>query len=195
VAVVGLVPAAGRGSRFVAARPGAPPKVLTLVDGEPMVRRTAMSLIEGGVERCVVVVSPDGEAEVRSVLSGLPVTVVVNPDPDRGMFSSIQCAAATLGAEDRSVLLPADMPFVRPETVALVLSVAIRTGLTVAASHAGRRGHPLVFSSTLRDRILQAAPDAILSEQRDREECLSVEVPDPGVHRGVDRPGDLIIGG
>jgi molybdenum cofactor cytidylyltransferase len=142
----------------------------------------------------VVVASAQSEAAVRSVLNDQPVAVVVNPAPERGMFSSIQCGVAALNAEDRCVLLPGDMPYVRPETVATVLSAAIRTGLTVAASHDGRRGHPLVFSTALRDRILQAPADSILSEERSRDECLAVEVPDPGIHRDVDRPGDLIIG-
>jgi CTP:molybdopterin cytidylyltransferase MocA len=195
VAVVGVVPAAGRGSRFAASEPGAPLKLLTVIDGEAMVRRAVTSLVEGGADRCVVVASAGSEAEVRFVLDGLPVAVIVNPDPERGMFSSIQCGVATLGAEDRCVLLPGDMPYVRPETVAAILSAAIRSGLTVAASHDGRRGHPLVFSTTLRNRILRASADSILSEERSRDECLSVEVPDPGVHRDVDRPGDIIIGG
>jgi molybdenum cofactor cytidylyltransferase len=83
------------------------------------------------------------------------------------------------------------MPYVRPETVATVLSAAFRSGLSVCPSHAGRRGHPLVLSTALRDRILQAPTDAILSEVRSLETCLSVEVADPGIHHDVDRPEDL----
>ena len=192
MAVIGVVLAAGRGRRFTAAAPDAPLKLLTLIDGEPMVRRAVSSLIEGGADRCVVVVSADSEAAVQSALIGLPVTLTINPTPKRGMFSSIQCGVAHLRAEDRGVLLPGDMPYVRPETVAMVLSAAIRSGLTVSASCAGRRGHPLVISTALRDRILQAPTDAILSEVRSLEECLSVEVPDPGIHRDVDRPEDLL---
>jgi molybdenum cofactor cytidylyltransferase len=91
-------------------------------------------------------------------------------------------------------LLPGDMPYVRPETVATVLSAAIRSGVTVCPSHAGRRGHPLVISTALRDRILQAPTDAVLKEVRSQEECLSVDVADPGIHHDVDRPGDLLRG-
>ncbi len=193
MAVVGIVPSAGQGSRFAASAPGAQPKLLALIDGEPMVRRTVTSLIEGGADRCVVVVSAENEAGVQAVLNDLPVTVTVNPDPARGMFSSIQCGVARLGAGDRCVLLPGDMPYVRPETVAAVLAAALQTGLTVFPSYDGRRGHPLVFSTGLRDRILQAPADAILSEERSRDECLSIDVQDPGVHRDVDRPEDLRV--
>ncbi len=197
MAVVGVVPAAGRGSRFAASAPDAPIKLLTLVDGEAMVRRTVRSLLDGGAERCVVVVSAESEPAVRLALTGLPVTIVANPDPARGMFSSIQCGVASVVAEagssasDQCVLLPGDMPYVRSETVAAVLTAAMRSGLTTFASHAGRRGHPLVLSTALRDRILHAPSDAILSEERSRYESVSVDVPDPGVHRDVDRPEDL----
>ena len=162
-----------------------------LIDGESMVRRTVTSLLEGGADRCVVVVSAETEQAVGSALQDLPVTLTVNPKPARGMFSSIQCGVAHLRGEDRGLLMPGDMPYVRPETVATVLSAAIRTGLSAFPSYTSRRGHPLVISRALRDRILQAPTDAILSEVRSLEECLSVEVADPGIHRDVDRPGDI----
>lgn len=156
-----------------------------------MVRRTVRSLVEGGADRCVVVVSAGIEAAVRSVLDGLPAATIVNPDPDRGMFSSIQCGVMDVAADDRCVLLPADMPYVRPETVAMVLSAAIRSELTAVAAHAGRRGHPLVLSSALRDRIERAPATAILNQERAREVCLYIDVNDPGIFRDVDRHEDL----
>jgi molybdenum cofactor cytidylyltransferase len=192
MAVIGIVLAAGRGSRFAAAHPDAPFKLLTVIDGEPMLRRTVTSLLAGGAERCVVVVSPDSEAAVGSALDGLLVTLTVNPKPSRGMFSSIQCGVAHLRAADWGVLLPGDMPYVQPETIATVLSAAIRNNRTACASYEGRRGHPLVISTALRDLILQAPSDDTLKEVRSRDECLSIEVPDPGVHRDVDRPQDLL---
>src|SRR5687767_4034086 len=130
MAVVGVVLAAGKGRRFAAAAPEIPFKLLAQIDGESMVRRTVMSLLDGGVDRCVVVVSSDTEAAVGAALNGLPVTLTVNPKPSRGMFSSIQCGVAHLRADDRGVLLPGDMPYVRPETTAAVLSAAIRAGVS-----------------------------------------------------------------
>jgi molybdenum cofactor cytidylyltransferase len=190
--VVGVVLAAGLGSRFAAAQPGAPFKLLTLIDGEPMVRRTVTTLLEGGADRAVIVVSASSESAVQSALHDLPVTLTVNAKPKRGMFSSIQCGVAHLRAVDWGVLLPGDMPYVRPETIAEVVSAAIRSGLTACASHEGRRGHPLVVSTALRDQILQAPSDDSLRRVRSTVECLLVEVADPGVLRDVDRPADLL---
>lgn len=149
------------------------------------------SLLEGGAERCVVVVSADGEAAVRSALTGLPVTVTVNPNPERGMFSSIQCGVATVAAGDRCVLLPGDMPYVQPKTVAAVLAAAAGSGLSVLPRHDGHRGHPMALSAALVERILQAPATATLKEQRSREQFLAIDVADPGVHRDVDQIGDL----
>jgi len=156
-----------------------------------MVRRTVMTLLAGGADRCVVVASADGQGPVGSVLFDLPVTLVVNPDPSRGMFSSIQIGVAEVDAAETCILLPADMPYVQAATVATLLAGAARTRLTIAAAHDGRRGHPIVLSAALRERILQANPDAILSELRSRDRFLIVDVPDRGVHRDVDRPEDL----
>jgi molybdenum cofactor cytidylyltransferase len=191
MATIGVVPAAGKGSRFAAEAPGGPHKLLALVDGEPMVRRTVASLLAGGADRCVVVVSADGEVAVRAALAGLPISVVVNPDPSRGMFSSIQSGIAETAEGDVCVLLPGDMPYVQPATVAAVIAAAGRTSLAACAGFNGRRGHPIVCSAALRARILLASVESTLSAERSRDEFLSIDVPDPGVHRDVDRPGDM----
>lgn len=191
MAIIGVVPAAGKGARFAASAPGLPHKLLTLIDGVPMVRRTVQSLLDGGVGRCVVVVSPDGEEPVRSALTGLPVAVTVNPNPARGMFSSIQCAVATVGEGDQCILLPGDMPYVESATVAAVLAASARSGVTVLPRHHGHRGHPMALSAALVARILQAPATATLKEQRLQEPFLMIEVSDPGVHRDVDQLGDL----
>ena len=189
--IIGVVPAAGKGSRFAASAPGLPHKLLTLVDGEPMVRRTVQSLLDGGVDRCVVVASSDGEEAVRSALVGLPVTVIVNPDPVRGMFSSIQFAVASVSEGDRCVLLPGDMPYVQSATIASVVAASVRSGVTVLPRHHGHRGHPMALSAALVARILRAPATATLKEQRLQEPFLMIEVSDPGVHRDVDQLEDL----
>ena len=189
--IIGVVPAAGKGSRFAASAPGLPHKLLTLINGEPLVRRTVQSLLDGGAERCVVVVSAEGEEAVRLALAGLPVTVMVNPDPSRGMFSSIQCAMASVSEGDQCVLLPGDMPYVQSATVASVVAASARSGVTVLPRHHGHRGHPMALSAALVARIRQAPATSTLKEQRLQEPFLMLEVSDPGVHRDVDQLEDL----
>lgn len=186
--IIGIVPAAGRGSRFAEADPAAPPKMLALIDGVPMVRRTVESLVDGGVDHCVVVVSPQGAADVEEALHGLPVQLVVNPDPSRGMFSSVQCGVMATDQADLCVLLPGDMPFVRPATIAAMIAAGQGGGQTVSPALEGHRGHPMVCSSVLRAWIVAAAADSRLDHLMDQDALVDVEVTDPGVRRDMDRP-------
>ena len=49
---VAVVPAAGSAERFGGA------KLLTLIDGEPLLDRTISTLLNGGADQVIVVVSP-----------------------------------------------------------------------------------------------------------------------------------------
>ena len=186
--IIGIVPAAGRGSRFAEADPVAPPKMLARIDGEPMVRRTVESLVKGGVDHCVVVVSPQGAAEVEQALGGLPVNLVVNPDPSRGMFSSVQCGVLATHNADLCLLLPGDMPFVQSATIAAVIAAAQGGGRTVTPVLDGHRGHPVACSSVLRAWIIAAGADARLDRLMDQDAVIAVDVTDPGVRLDMDRP-------
>jgi molybdenum cofactor cytidylyltransferase len=188
VAFVGLVTAAGRGERFAAANPAAPPKMLAPVAGVPMIRRSVQSLLGAGLERCIVVTTTALAGEVETALSGLAVRVVVNPEPDRGMLSSIQHGLLAIRADARPVILPGDMPYVRPETVAQLVSAAARTGRTTLPRLDKHRGHPVVCSAGLRARITEAGTGATLRDLLDAESVACVDVIDAGVRHDVDVP-------
>ena len=68
------------------------------------------------------------------------VIVVVNPDPSRGMFSSIQTGVSAAEG-DPILVLPGDMPFVRSETVAALVAAA-RLGEIVSPRYGSKHGHP-----------------------------------------------------
>jgi molybdenum cofactor cytidylyltransferase len=62
----------------------------------------------------------------------------------------------------------------------------------VLPRHAGRRGHPVLFATRLREEIL-AAPDAPGARgvvHAHEADLAVVEVDDPGVLDDVDTPGD-----
>lgn len=188
---VGVVLAAGRGERFAAADPTAPPKMISLIDGVPMVRRTVEVLLAGGVPHCVVVVAPDGVDAIGAALRGCAARLVVNRDPARGMFSSVQCGVLATRAADRCVLLPGDMPFVLPETIAHLVSAGLAHGRTAVPRLFGHPGHPVVCSVSLRERIAQAPPDSRLDHLLSTGSVHFVEVADPGVRRDVDLPHSI----
>ena len=186
MAAVAIVPAAGKGERF-----GSPLKLLADVRGEPMLGRTVRSLLEGGVDRVVVVTAPGTALETIAILGDERVSVVRNPDPSRGMFSSIQAGLA--GADgDPIIVLPGDMPFVRGGTVAAVLTAA-RLDAVISPRYRGQRGHPIALPGRLRSGILKADPASTLSEVLTKagEDRIELDVDDPGILRDVDTKQDL----
>jgi len=184
--IAAVVPAAGRSTRFGSR------KLLADVGGVPLLERTVVSLLEAGVDRVVVVIR-DGDAFAGvCALDDPRVTTVTNPDPDRGMFSSIQAGLAAT-AEGVTLVLPADMPFVGAGTIAAVAAHAAATGAVVIPVHEGRRGHPIAIPERLRDRLLAVEPTstlkAALAELHAPAALLAVS--DRAILRDVDVPADL----
>jgi molybdenum cofactor cytidylyltransferase len=189
VRAVAVVTAAGSAERFGGK------KLLTPIEGEPLLDHTIRALLEGGVAEVIVVVGRDSRAEIeRDVNSMLDPRVrpVENPDPSRGMFSSIQEGIAQAQG-DTILVMPGDMPFVSPETVRAVIAAYERKPAIVSPRYRGKRGHPVALPASLRDEIREASPGATLHEiihaHADMRVDLNVE--DPGVIRDVDRQEDL----
>jgi molybdenum cofactor cytidylyltransferase len=182
-----LVPAAGSASRFGGG------KLLASVDGRPMLDRTSGALLDGGIQSVLVIRPPEAAWQDSVRLLGDPrVRTARNPDPSRGMFSSVQVGLEELSDAPIAVL-PADMPFVRDETVRNLLEMAARTGAIVSPRYEGRRGHPVMLPADLREAILAAPATATLSDvlRPHAARFVNVEVSDRGVLRDVDVVEDL----
>ena len=188
---VAIVPAAGSAERFGGK------KLLALVDGEPLLDRTIAALLDGGVDQIIVVVAPDAEDLKHDVnaFTDARVWPVVNPDPSRGMFSSLQ-AGMSEAEGDALLVLPADMPFVQPATVRLLLDEFAKKSAIVSPRFNGKRGHPVILPPALRDEIRAADPLLTLHDilKRHPNERVDIEVQDRGVVRDVDRKEDLDAG-
>lgn len=183
-----VVPAAGAARRF-----GGGKLTTRLEDGRPLLEHTLESLLEAGLHHVVVVAADaDAFAEVAAIRDPR-VTLVVNPEPDRGMFASIRCGLDSLAtAPDVLVVLPGDMPFVRAAVIASLVAEASR-GRAVVPRFAGRRGHPLVLPGRFVDP-LRHQPDTTTLKLAMGTLGVTpeeIDVDDPGVLRDVDRPEDL----
>jgi molybdenum cofactor cytidylyltransferase len=183
---VAIVPAAGKAERFGGG------KLVAEIDGEPLLNRTLRPLLDAGVGHVVVVLAPGSSLPTVELLTDERVIRVVNPDPSRGMFSSIQIGLASSDGEP-ILVLPGDMPFVQAATVRTVVAEATRTGRVVSPRHEGRRGHPVAFPRRLRDAVLKADPSSTLSNilKADADPRVELDVDDPGIVRDVDVRRDL----
>jgi molybdenum cofactor cytidylyltransferase len=189
VRAVAVVTAAGSAERFGGK------KLLTPIDGEPLLDHTIRALLEGGVSEVIVVVGRDARAELERDVNTLldpRVRPVENPDPSRGMFSSIREGVAQAQG-DAILVMPGDMPFVSPDTVRAVIAAFERKPAIVSPRYRGKRGHPVALPISLRDEIRAADAHATLHEvvHAHTDMRIDVDVDDPGINRDVDRPEDL----
>jgi molybdenum cofactor cytidylyltransferase len=189
VRAVAVVTAAGSAERFGGK------KLLTLVDGEPLLDHTIRALLDGGVAEVIVVVGRDARAELERDVNALldpRVRAVENPDPSRGMFSSIQQGVAQAQG-DTILVMPGDMPFVSPETVRAVIAAYEQKPAIVSPRYRGKRGHPVALPAALRDEIRSADARSTLHVviHAHTDMRVDVDVDDSGVVRDVDRLEDL----
>lgn len=190
---IAIVTAAGAAERFGGK------KLLAPVGGEPLLDRTIRSLLDGGVAEVIVVVGTDGRRELErdvNAMNDARVRPVENPDPSRGMFSSIQEGVRTASG-DVLLIMPGDMPFVRPETVRAVIAKYTERNAIVSPKYRGKRGHPVAMPLALRDEIASFPATATLHDviHAHTDMRVDLEVDDPGVNRDVDTPADLFDGG
>ncbi|MGQ9369446.1 DVU_1551 family NTP transferase [Azospirillum sp. ST 5-10] len=186
-AVAAVVLAAGRSSRMGAFKPLLP------FGGRSVLGHVVDGLRRGGVATIVVVYGHNAAAMAAAV-ADLGVAGVENPAYDRGMLSSVQAGIAALPEEAAGCLvLPVDMPLVRPSTVARILRAAADTGAPLLHPvFAGRRGHPPFVARALFADVLAAAGPGGLRAVLERHagEAREVEVFDGGCLRDMDEPDE-----
>jgi molybdenum cofactor cytidylyltransferase len=91
-------------------------------------------------------------------------------------------------------LHPVDHPFVLPSTLqAMTRAFEQKEALIVQPRFEDRGGHPVLIRISLAREIRGASPKEGLRQvvRRDRARVLRLEVNDPGILRGINRPGDL----
>ncbi|SRR6266702_1662525 len=156
---------------------------------------TVIHLFVSARVRDVCVVLGHRASELRPLVKSAGAHCVLNPNFDRGMFSSIQAGVAALPPDtEAAFIMPADIPLVDLSTVNKLISQFAATKEDVIYPvFQNRRGHPTLISRTLFTEVLQAAPDSKLSTLLASHEVNScnVSVHDEAIHLDMDTPGDL----
>ncbi len=186
--IAAIVPAAGASRRM------GRPKLLLPVGGTVVVARVVEALRSGGVNRIVLVIAP-GDLELASWAGASEVELAVNPDPSRGMLSTVVAGLGQLGEAVPEVLLvaPGDLPWLTSAEVRrlLVAQNERDAGLAVPVFR-GRRGHPLAIARRLIAEVLNLDPEVGLRQllALHPAELCEVESDSPGVLADLDTPED-----
>lgn len=180
-----IVPAAGRGSRF-----GGPlHKLEQPFEGGTVLGATLRRAIESQLP--VLVVTTAGLAPlVARQLATRDILVLSSGEAARGMGYTIAAGVAERSGASGWIVLPADMPLVRPGTL-LAVATALEQHPVVYAEYRGRRGHPVAFAAELYSELILLDGDDGARRVVARYPSHGLDVDDPGVLLDVDTAADL----
>jgi molybdenum cofactor cytidylyltransferase len=142
--VAALVLAAGQGRRM-----GGPNKLLSTVNGKPLVRLAAEAAMKSKASS-VTVVTGHRKDDVATALRGLNVKFVHNPDYEEGLSTSLRAGLQSLPPDvDGAIVLLADMPAIDAATVDKLIGTfnPEQGALLVVPTYGGKRGNPVLWSS------------------------------------------------
>jgi molybdenum cofactor cytidylyltransferase len=145
----------------------------------------------------VVIVAGNNEATLAPVAYANGAFIVVNPDPSRGQFSSLQIGLHEVlnRGRDSAIITLVDRP---PAKVATVQSlreafeVAEQKIWAVVPEFSGKHGHPYVAGREMIERFLRepATSNARDVEHRFQDHIQYLPVTDPFVALNVNTPQD-----
>ncbi len=172
-------------------------KLLVELGGVPMLQRTVSCYTKSVKVGDVLVVVGPGQKQNWAWLSSLRVHLVENPDPSKGMISSIRAGLDSAWAKNRDFLIaPADVPFVPSEVIdKLVVDFRTRSPEILIPTYKGLGGHPGIFSASLRDDFYMHGDTSGAKEVllRHRAKTTRIAVFDSDICFDVDTEEDVRI--
>ena len=191
-AVTAIVLAAGAGSRFGGG------KLLAPLEGRPVLQHVLDTLAAAGL-RDVVVVLGDEAAAMEAALHWRGERRLRNPDPARGLASSLQVGLAaveegSVGRVEAALIVLGDQPDLRREAVAAILGAGTDDApprAVVPRYERDRGRNPVLLPRGLWPVVGALAGDQGLGGWLAAHPEQVREVPISGANPDIDRPADL----
>lgn len=180
-----IIVAAGMSSRMGAFKP------MLNIGSISIAQRIVATLQQAGVSRIVMITGFNAAAlEHHLANNGLIFLRNENYETTE-MFDSAKIGLEYIKDKcDQILFTPVDIPLFTATTVTTLIDSEAPLACPV---HDGKRGHPILISSSLVDGILQDSGDGGLNGAIGRcgAEMLEIEVPDGGILHDADTPEDF----
>ena len=177
--------AAGRSERM-----GRNNKLLLNVDGIPLVRKSAINILNSNVTSMTVVTGFD-ENKIVNALNGLNVNFVKNINFREGLSSSLKAGLANITPTPSAVIIClADMPKIQPEHInQLIENFDPLKGWEICIpTNNGKRGNPVLIGSRFFPYIFETSGDFgakdVMKQHPDK--ILEVEIGTSDIHFDID---------
>lgn len=196
--IAGVILTAGESSRMGRDKALLPwPPVSGTAESAAPESTVLSSVIKIFLEFCdeVIVVAGKNQATLRPVVYACGASLVPNPAPERGQFSSLQTGLQEVlkRGRDSAMVSLVDRPPVHNGTIrALVNAFETRkhSVWAIVPEHAGKHGHPIVIGREMIEAFLRApaTSNAREVEHADQTRICYVPADDPFVTMNVDTP-------
>jgi molybdenum cofactor cytidylyltransferase len=190
-----VILAAGAGSRFGGG------KIRATLEGRPLLAHVLAAVRDAGVHRVVVVLGRDAGEVVSAVRDAEPaslgrVLVAVNPEPERGLATSLArgFGPATAAPAPAGVLVVlGDQPRVRADVLRALCDAVVPAGAlaVVPRYDADAAPNPVLLLPAGWPLVARLTGDRGLGALLAADPARVVRVPVRGANPDVDTPGDL----
>ncbi|AFK05222.1 hypothetical protein Emtol_4097 [Emticicia oligotrophica DSM 17448] len=174
-----IILAAGASSRMGA------PKQLLLIDGKTLIRRVCETAMDTTCFPIVTVLGANRNI-IKPELERMPITVIDNPQWEKGMSSSIKMglvgAYMTIKEIEAAIFLTVDMPYVNVELINNMIKKAKSdTNIEiVACKYENQIGIPVLFKRSLFNDLLELTGDEGAKKvvMRNKEKTALIDFPE-----------------
>ena len=186
--VAAVIIAAGKSSRLGQS------KQLLVLEGETLLQRAIRIAHEAGAKPVLVVLGAHRE-EIEARVDFAGSNIVVNPNWEEGMASSIRAGVEELAEEPGCsgvLLMICDQPRVTPEHLGRMIDASRQSETSAVASvYAGKRGIPAIFPRQAFAELLALRGDKGASRLLSEPDREVIEISLDGGEVDIDRPEDL----
>ena len=183
-----IVLAAGAGNRYHGPRH----KLSEMLGDERVLSRTLRNALATQMP-VVLVVSERLAGEVSGLVPSRDLVIVdASSQKTWGMGDSIAAGVAMRASASGWLVLPGDMPLVKPSSLRAV-AAALDQQPIAYAQHRGRRGHPVGFAAEMFSELVMLKGDEGARRLLARYPTAPVELDDPGVLIDIDTVADLAL--
>jgi molybdenum cofactor cytidylyltransferase len=176
-------------------RMGGPNKLLSEIDGVPMVAHVARRLLASRARPIVAVLGNQAES-VCAVLGKLPVERVSNPEFAEGLSTSLKRGIAALPSDlDGALICLGDMPLISGRHIDRLIAAfnPLEGRAVIVPTRNGKRGNPVLWAKRFFPEMSELAGDVgakhLIGEHA--ELVAEIEMDDDAIFIDIDTPEAL----
>jgi molybdenum cofactor cytidylyltransferase len=125
-----------------------------------IVEQAVDNLLSSAVDEVIVVVGYKAR-DVTRAIAAKPIKLVINPDYEQGMSTSIIAGLKSVHSRTQGVMLAlGDQPLVNSQIInRLIEEFYNHDKGIVVPTYQGRRGHPIIFAIKYKEQLLELSGD------------------------------------